>query len=439
MSILRKLKRARFLIDDLNVYPYLIKKGRFKKLYNHIWCRGNVRDVGGGFLDNFFKKKPELLKMPNEIEFEITTRCGLRCVMCEHTHWDHTRYAKQDLSYQDIKNIVDEWPELKYVGIQGMGNPFLNKDFRDIIKYLDEKGIFINVVENFCEVEDEDMEVIVNHVNRIDLSLDAATKELYEKIRPGSNFEGVERNLKKCIELKKKNNSAFPSFFIRIVAFKQNYDEIPKIIDFVAGLDLNNGGEVTIEISGLLIFDKIKDLADGTTLAPEEILKICEEKEKKYNGKIRIIYQRSKENPKVETCSKWVQPFVMANGDVVFDCGVMMSDDRTKLHKNTFGNIVDHGIRKIWNNKNYKEMRSNVNRQNGKVPKPCVECRSFDGLERAKKYGVIDFDLNENKKFISERTEEIIDLLNQPAKKRKIMIKELEKYNQEKQLEGVSK
>jgi MoaA/NifB/PqqE/SkfB family radical SAM enzyme len=427
-NLIKFFKKLAFLWDDRKVYPWLIKKGRFRKFYSHIWCRANVRDVGGVFLDILWKKYPSLLSMPKEVEFEITTRCGLRCVMCEHTHWDHTSYAKQDIKLDDIKKIIGPWPELRYVGIQGMGNPFLNKDFKEIIKYIDSKGIFINVVENFCEVKDDDMEIIVKHVDRIDLSLDAANKTLYEKIRPGSNFDNVVKNLQKCKQLKNKFKSPFPSFFVRIVAFKDNYDDIKNIIRLVGSLDLNNGGEVSIEISGLLMFEKIMHLAGDSTQAPEYVIKECEQAASEFN--IKLLFTRSKTNPPVDNCSKWVQPFVMGNGDLVFDCGVMMSDQRIKLHSDSFGNVIEKSIRDIWNGDLYKQMRSLVNNKNAPVPQPCSECRSYSAQSRIEKFGVCKIERSKVSQFQTTKTQSVIESLNLPSRKKKIYLKDISNYEQ---------
>lgn len=422
--MLDKLNRLRFFVDDFPVYVWHLKNLRFKKLYNHIWCRLNVRDIGGGFLDQIYKRFPRLLSVPKEVEFEITTRCGLRCVMCEHTHWDHTSYAKQDISYEELVSIHSGWPELKYVGIQGMGNPFLNKSFRKIVKYLSDSNIFINIVENFCEVNDQDMDVIVKYVDRIDLSLDASYKTLYEEIRPGSNFENVEKNLRKAIELKKKFNSPYPSFFVRIVAFEKNYHDIPDIIRFVGNLDLNNGGQVHIEISGLLLFDKIKHLAGDSIEAPTEVVEACVKAQREFGKRIRLSFQRSKVNPPVSKCAKWVQPFVMANGDVVLDCGVMMSDNRKKLHEDSFGNIKDFSIKEIWNSQTYKEIRESVNVKNGPISEICNECRSFNNEGRSEAYGKIYVDQEIVNKFKGERTRSVISKLSEEPRLKKIYIKE---------------
>lgn len=426
-KIMYALTRLSFILDDRKVFIWLFKSLKFKKAYVHFWCRLNVRDVGGFLGDFFIRKFPSLVRIPKEVEFEITTRCGLRCVMCEHTHWDHTAYAKQDIGLNEVRKIVEPWPELKYVGIQGMGNPFLNKDFKNIIRYLDEKGIFINVVENFCEVKDEDMEVIVKHVNRIDLSLDASYKELYEKIRPGSNFDGVKRNIQKCKDFKVKYNSPFPSFFVRIVAFKDNYHDIKNIIKMVSDMDLNNGGNVVIEISGLLLFDKIKDLIDENTKAPQDVIDECQALANECNN-ITLIFQRSKDNPSIESCAKWVQPFVMGNGDVVYDCGCMMSDDRLKLHNLSFGNIIENSIKDIWNGETYKKFRMSTNDKSAPVPKPCAECRSFSSKERVDKHGVIDFDVSDVARFHSKKTYDLINVLQQPKRQKKIYIKDMKSY-----------
>lgn len=425
--MIQKLKRLRFLWDDRYVYPWLLKQGRFRKLYSHLWSRFLVRDVAGGGLDWFWRRFPSLLGIPKEVEFEITTRCGLRCVMCEHTHWDHTKYAKQDISAVQLEQILKNWPSLRYVGIQGMGTPFLNKDFKQIVRLLDDRGIFINIVENFNDVSDDDLELIVKTVDRIDLSLDACSKELYEKIRPGSKFEKVINNISKCKELKLKYNSPFPSFFVRIVSFKENFHELPGIIDLVGSLDINNGGEVVIEISGLLVFEKIASLVDKTIQAPKEILDACNDAQKKYGAKIRLIFNRSQQNKKVDSCTKWVQPFVMANGDLVMDCGVMMSDDRLNLHAKTFGNVIDKSIKDIWNGEEYKRHRSAVNNLKAPVPETCSECRSYDSDHRKLVHGVMKINEAEVRQFQTEKTSGVVVMLNEPARYKKIYLKEFGK------------
>src|SRR3989304_1912008 len=65
---------------------YLLKQHRYKNLYNHIFTTYFIRgeDCGKGVLDPIWKLlgwSPFLW----DLEVEVTTRCYLRCIMCEHT------------------------------------------------------------------------------------------------------------------------------------------------------------------------------------------------------------------------------------------------------------------------------------------------------------------------------------------------------------------
>jgi MoaA/NifB/PqqE/SkfB family radical SAM enzyme len=380
---------AVFVADNNGTWHW-IKQGRLRKARSYVWSRLFVRDVQGGLLDPFWKRFPHLKGTPKEVEVEITTRCGLRCVMCEHTHWEDKGYAKQDIKFDDYKRICEGFGSLRYVGIQGMGTPFLNPDFARIVEYSFNQGHFLNIVESFTSVKPEQLELMVSCVDRLDLSLDAATKDLYESIRPGAKFENLAANLQNLRKLKVERGSPFPQVFVRIVAFEKNKNEIPKIVAWLKELDLNLGHPMHVEIAGLLVFRKIKNLLIDHDVKIAETIVAAAEKIA-HGTNIHLSWNRTAAGcAPMDNCTKWLQPFIMGNGDAVMDCSVMMSDNRKWLHANTVGNAIRTPYREIWKKEEYARARAAVNNPGSPISKWCQDCRAVDTKTRQTAYGVLD-------------------------------------------------
>ncbi|MFH1002672.1 MAG: radical SAM protein, partial [Chloroflexota bacterium] len=204
---------TRMLWRHRRTVGYLWKKRKFRQLYNFVFVTYFVRgeDCGKGVLDPLWKYLPGLAPYLWDIEVEVTTRCYLRCVMCEHTYWPDKGYLNQDLAFEPFKELIDSLPRLKWINLTGEGSAFLNPDFMKMVRYVKSKDIYLDFSHDFFFMTDEiARELIGLGVERIYLSIDAATKETYEKIRIGSDFDRATGNIRRFIQLKKEMNSPLP-------------------------------------------------------------------------------------------------------------------------------------------------------------------------------------------------------------------------------------
>ena len=67
---------------------------------------------------------------------------------------------------------------------------------------------------------------VINNLQELGVSIDGASKETYEKLRLGGNWEKINQNLKCISELKKKHNFRF---ILHFVVQKDNYHEMEDI------------------------------------------------------------------------------------------------------------------------------------------------------------------------------------------------------------------
>ncbi len=87
-------------------------------------------------------KKPVQWGYPISVSFEPTTSCNLRCPECPsglRAFTRHTGMLKKDFFRQTIDDI---YKDLLYLIFYFQGEPYLNPDFLEMVKYAHDKGIY---------------------------------------------------------------------------------------------------------------------------------------------------------------------------------------------------------------------------------------------------------------------------------------------------------
>ena len=386
---IQRLYKNQF-VRDRKLFLYWLKKRNWKKLKSFLWTRLFCFDQGGRYFDNIIGKFPFLVRYPKEFEIEVTTRCHLKCVICEHTHWDDRNYLNKDISFEQFKYVCEQFPKLHFINVTGEGTGILHKDFFKMLEYLAKRGVYILFVDSFDRFDPEKSKKVIElGVERIEVSLDAATKETYEKIRAGANWDNVINNLKALRDLKIRYKSPFPIIMYRYVVTTLNLSECVKFLDIVDEISIDAGmGQRRVEFCDLLTFEKVNQYK--VNKVPEEIIEDTYKRGKELNIDIGWAHFGHSMEP-VEKCIKWKQPYIVVTGDVILDCALVMSDERDKLSKSKLGNVFDQSFEDIWYAERYKKIRENVNKSNKPIPAFCVSCRAYtDHCNRSKKYGLIE-------------------------------------------------
>lgn len=359
-------------INFKNLFYILLKRKDYKSFYSYIWSRACVQNVGPGLPHFLYRRFPQIVPYPREIEVEVTTRCHLKCRHCEHTYWNE---ENKDRSFEEFKYIVDQFPDLKWINTTGEGTAFLNKDFIKILKYIKSKGIFVKFVESFDRFKINEMEDIIKlGVERIICSMEGATKKTYEEIRVGASFDRVINNLIMFHELKKKMNSPLPEISFRYVLMRNNYHEFPDFMRLVKKLGVGN----SINVVDTLDFKEIRDLSiQSNKNYLKELARIANE------NQLDIPFGPTITRRPITMCTAWTQPYIMMGGYVLPCCAVLMSNRRDFLRKHAFGNILEKPFKEIWYSPEYVSFRLSVPRKKGPLHPFCVDCRAFDTLERS--------------------------------------------------------
>ncbi len=373
-TLKRLIKAVKLLKQQRRSIKYIYKKFGFRAVYNFIWAKLFVKEAGPAVLNPLFSVFPLLAPLPTHIEIEITTCCNLKCAVCEQRYWHE---KPRSVTFDEFKRIVNEFPKLKWVGLAGIGSNFVHPLFMDFLEYLKKKHIYVEFTDHFNNVEEDEMKKIIDiGVDRIIISMDAFKKETYESIKIGANYDQVVANIRKFIELKKKTCSPLPEIFFRYILTKQNIEEAPLFLDFIASLgkitDLGDGS--LVEFIGLLNF---KEISDDYYLdkIPQEIADILKQKSEQSNIPITFSHQHPQSRRPRFACAAWVEPFIFATGDVISCCATNEANQRDFQRAQSFGNIFEKPMKEIWHSPKYRDFRKNVPRINGKVYPICQNCR----------------------------------------------------------------
>ena len=89
-------------------------------------------------------------------------------------------------------HVLGQFPRLSTVSLSGIGHNFQNPDFMRMVEHACSRNLFVQFFDTFLLLTEERARRLVElGVSKINMSLDGATKEVYERLQVGSDFERV--------------------------------------------------------------------------------------------------------------------------------------------------------------------------------------------------------------------------------------------------------
>jgi MoaA/NifB/PqqE/SkfB family radical SAM enzyme len=171
--------------------------------------------------------RTHLLSYPQLAFIESTNICNLRCPLCP-TGAGKLPHEKGKMRLDLFKKIIDQiGPVLYEVQLMGFGEPLLNEEIFDIVRYAKRHPMKVRFNSNLT-VFDREMarELVKSGLDNMTVSIDGVTQEVYEKYRVGGDLEKVLENLKLLLEVKKDLSRPNPEIRWQFMVTKVNEHEI---------------------------------------------------------------------------------------------------------------------------------------------------------------------------------------------------------------------
>jgi MoaA/NifB/PqqE/SkfB family radical SAM enzyme len=164
--------------------------GFLRKLtLRRVW---NATKVFSSFYVSRIVGKPVQWGLPMSISFEPTTSCNLRCPECPSGLRAFTRPTGMLENSFFRQTIDDIYKDILYLIFYFQGEPYLNSNFLDMVKYASNKGIYTATSTNAHYLTDEvARKTVESGLDRLIISIDGTTQEVYKQYRIGGNLNKV--------------------------------------------------------------------------------------------------------------------------------------------------------------------------------------------------------------------------------------------------------
>lgn len=299
-------------------------------------------------------KRPVQWGLPMSISFEPTTSCNLKCPECPSGLRQFTRprgMLKKDFF---SKTIDDIYKDIVYLIFYFQGEPYLNKNFLDMVSYASSKGLYTATSTNAHFLTDEmAKKTVESGLDRLIISIDGTTQEVYEQYRREGTLEKVIEGARNIVKWKKELKSKTPFVFFQFLVVKPNEHQIEDVKKLAVEVGVD---EVRFKTAQIYDYEN-----DPNQLIPG-INKFSRYKINK-DGK------QVPKNKMSNHCWKlWNANVITWDGAIVPCCF-----DKDAQHQ--LGNLKEQSFREIWHNKNYKKFRKDIttSRKNIDICANCSE------------------------------------------------------------------
>jgi len=351
-------------LEEENVAQFmstLIKYGIIKADYRETEKRKDVENkiqISASYVD---------LTAPIRVAWLITRKCNL---MCRHCYFGAgPSLNSHELSFGCVKNLLQKVADagvfiIYYTG----GEPFVRKDFMEILKLSSDLGLKIGISTNGLLLNENNIEKITQlSVIKVQVSLDGASKGTHEFIRGSNTFERTVSNIKKLVESNIDTGITF-------VCHKGNIRELEDIIRL--GMKLRVKG---IKISPLMSWGRARDLRDYCYPNFEDRVRLIETVSsisKKLGigllSELHLDVGKPDEDENPYGCPLVMGLTLLPNADVI-PCEVFAESLSSKI---LLGNLINQDITEMWNSPKARMFRDLACVLNKKACSSCSYLRT---------------------------------------------------------------
>lgn len=163
---------------------------------------------------------------PDIVQIEATNLCNAKCTFCPRDDMAR-RQGFMDMALYE--KIVDECAQLgiRHVRMHNYGEAFLDKRLPDKIRYAKQRGIEeVGVITNGSLLGPEVARAVIEAgLDAINISVDAAGKEVFETTRVGLKYDKVIANIERLVRLRAEYGRRRPKLILSFVRQNNSADE----------------------------------------------------------------------------------------------------------------------------------------------------------------------------------------------------------------------
>jgi len=298
----------------------------------------NAFALTASFYLSRYTRKPIQWGLPFTISIEPTTNCNLGCPECPSGIKSFTR-PTGNIDVALYQKMIEELsPHTLYCYFYFQGEPYMHPKFTELVNQAVQKKIYTVTSTNAHYLtERKAIDTVESGLDRIIISIDGTTQEVYEQYRVGGSLQKVIDGTKNLVAAKQKLKSSTPHIIIQFLVVKPNEHQIEevKLLGKQLGVD-----EVKLKTAQVYDYEK------GNALIPER--KEFSRYEKQADGSYTV-----KSTMKNHCWKLWHGTVVTWDGKVVPCCF-----DKDAKHQ--MGNITEDSFANVWQGDQYNNFRAKI-------------------------------------------------------------------------------
>ena len=325
-------------------------------------------------------RAPEAEAPPVCLYLEVTNRCNLLCETCPRTF--EALEPPADMSWALFTRIVDQVPDIARVVLHGVGEPMLVADLPRMIRYLKERGTYVLFNTNGTLMREKRFqELIDSGLDELRVSLDAADRASYLRVRGRDFFDRIVRDVGRFVAFRNRIGAAKPAVSLWLTGMKETVDQLPAFVRIAAAMGV---GDVHLQ---RLVFDETgyglarADLSLFESTRGEELAAIEAAQALGRSLGVRLdasgatepglsLKRQGGDQPWATCRRPWSLMYFTAHGRALPCCIAPFS---VRGYGNyTLGDATQQSLRAIWNSPAYRDFRASL--LSDAPPAPCRNC-----------------------------------------------------------------
>lgn len=298
----------------------------------------NAGKVFSSFYWSKWTKRAVQWGMPVSISFEPTTSCNLRCPECPsglRAFSRPTGMLKKDFFTETIDQL---YKDLFYLVFYFQGEPYLNPNFLDMVAYASKKKIYTATSTNaHYMTEANARRTVESGLDRLIISIDGTTQEVYQQYRVGGRLDKVIQGAKNIVKAKKELKSKTPFIIFQFLVVKPNEHQIEEVKALGKEIGVDDVWFKTAQV-----YDYESD--------PNRLIPTLDKFSRYKKTETGTVFKGNITN---QCWRLWHDPVITWDGLVAPCCF-----DKDAQHK--LGDLKQKSFKEVWQNGEYKAFRTKL-------------------------------------------------------------------------------
>ncbi len=289
--------------------------------------------------------------LPDSVAIEPTTSCNLRCPECPSGLRQFSRRTG-NMKFDLFQKIIDNsYRHISFLTLYFQGEPYINPSFFDFVKYANQKKIYTATSTNAHFLGDDNArKTVESGLDRLIISLDGITQEIYEQYRIEGDVNKVIEGAKNVVKWKRKLKSSTPHIIFQFLVVKPNEHQIDLAKQLAKDIGVD---EIKFKTA------QIYNYKNGHPLIPTI------DKYSRYKKTEQGTYElKSKMG---NHCWR------LSHSPVITWDGLMVPCCFDKDAKYRMGNAAQEDMSSIWKSNAYKTFRNNIHTSRASID-ICTNC-----------------------------------------------------------------